>query len=209
MPTRHRGRSHEPVEVSGRGIARNGGQWNANRSPRGSRCRPQSALPSAGALGPRGGSADRQRDPQSFGAHTGSTTTTDRGPMTHEMTLLPETLACTAAEALMWGAEADPSLRFRIVAVLELDGVPDWTVLRDRVDRLTRLGAQAPPSRRVQAAARAAPALGTGSGVRPGPPPAQPGAAGRLGRARCSFGWPSRSAWPTSSPGDPRGARRW
>ncbi len=59
--------------------------------------------------------------------------------MTHEMTLLPETLACTAAEALMWGAEADPSLRFRIVAVLELDGVPDWTVLRDRVDRLTRL----------------------------------------------------------------------
>ena len=59
--------------------------------------------------------------------------------MTHEPTLLLETLACTAAEALMWGAEADPSLRFRIVAVLDLDGVPDWSVLTDRVDRLTRL----------------------------------------------------------------------
>ncbi len=52
---------------------------------------------------------------------------------------VPETLPFTPAESLMWQAEADPSLRFRIVGVVELSAEPDPARLTDRVERLTRI----------------------------------------------------------------------
>jgi diacylglycerol O-acyltransferase len=41
------------------------------------------------------------------------------------------------ADALMWNIEKDPQLRSTIVAVMVLDRVPDWSVLRDRIERAT------------------------------------------------------------------------
>jgi diacylglycerol O-acyltransferase / wax synthase len=41
------------------------------------------------------------------------------------------------ADALMWNIEKDPQLRSTIVAVMLLDQVPDWPVLRDRIEQAT------------------------------------------------------------------------
>jgi WS/DGAT/MGAT family acyltransferase len=38
----------------------------------------------------------------------------------------------------MWQLDADQSLRFHIVGVVELDRVPDWHSLRERVEQMTR-----------------------------------------------------------------------
>jgi WS/DGAT/MGAT family acyltransferase len=43
------------------------------------------------------------------------------------------------ADALMWNIEKDPILRSTILAVAILDRVPDWDVLRRRMDRTTRI----------------------------------------------------------------------
>ena len=61
-----------------------------------------------------------------------------------------DTLACMAEvrrfahhmsdeDALMWNIEKDPILRSTIVAVAMFDSVPDWNVLRRRMERTTRL----------------------------------------------------------------------
>ena len=43
------------------------------------------------------------------------------------------------SDAFAWYMEKDPVLRSTIVAVNRLAGSPDWEVLRERIDRLTRL----------------------------------------------------------------------
>ena len=42
-------------------------------------------------------------------------------------------------DALMWNIEKDPILRSTIIAVAMFDGVPDWNVLRRRMERTSRL----------------------------------------------------------------------
>src|SRR5262249_9055016 len=42
-------------------------------------------------------------------------------------------------DALMWNIEKDPTLRSTILAVGIFDGVPDWQVLRRRVERTSRI----------------------------------------------------------------------
>ncbi|MDQ6926776.1 MAG: diacylglycerol O-acyltransferase, partial [Candidatus Eremiobacteraeota bacterium] len=42
-------------------------------------------------------------------------------------------------DALMWNIEKDPILRSTILAVAIFDRVPDWNVLRRRMERTTRL----------------------------------------------------------------------
>jgi diacylglycerol O-acyltransferase / wax synthase len=57
------------------------------------------------------------------------------------------------SDAFAWYMEKDPVLRSTIVAVIRLDGTPDWDLLRARIDRLSRLvpnlrmRVQAPPLR--------------------------------------------------------------
>jgi diacylglycerol O-acyltransferase / wax synthase len=57
------------------------------------------------------------------------------------------------SDAFAWYMEKDPVLRSTIVAVIRLDGTPDWELLRPRIDRLSRLvphlrmRVQAPPFR--------------------------------------------------------------
>jgi WS/DGAT/MGAT family acyltransferase len=42
-------------------------------------------------------------------------------------------------DALMWNIEKDPILRSTILAVAVFDGVPDWAILRRRMERTTRI----------------------------------------------------------------------
>ena len=58
--------------------------------------------------------------------------------MRPNMTELPELLAFTPSETIMWQVDADPSLQFRIVGVIGLQSRPDPEVLVERVERMTR-----------------------------------------------------------------------
>lgn len=46
--------------------------------------------------------------------------------------------AMPATDAFAWNMERDPVLRSTVVAVIRLAGVPEWSLLRARIDRLTR-----------------------------------------------------------------------
>ena len=43
------------------------------------------------------------------------------------------------SDAFAWYMEKDPVLRSTVVAIARLDSSPDWTLVRSRIDRLTRL----------------------------------------------------------------------
>jgi diacylglycerol O-acyltransferase / wax synthase len=47
--------------------------------------------------------------------------------------------ALTDADAIVWIVERDPALRSTIIALAVLDRVPDFSALRERVERATRL----------------------------------------------------------------------
>lgn len=44
-----------------------------------------------------------------------------------------------STDAFTWHMERDPSLRSTVVALVWLDRAPDWAVLRDRIDRMSRV----------------------------------------------------------------------
>ena len=64
------------------------------------------------------------------------------------------------SDAFAWYMEKDPVLRSTVVAIARLDRSPDWTLVRSRIDRLTRLVPDAPDARPGAAIANGPTALG-------------------------------------------------
>ena len=60
-----------------------------------------------------------------------------RGPSVSQMTTSMAYMG--ASDAFSWYMERDPALRSTVVVVDWLDRAPDWDVLVDRIDRISRL----------------------------------------------------------------------